>query len=120
MVYNIVISLVCIIQDDMFNMDDISDMWGGGASPLSERRSSDVRSTDSRPRVRKKQTERSPPVMAAEDKLLLPGKFYCILNLELLNEISHTTGLRLQDLNHCCMETIKVVDSAWYLRPIHI
>ena len=77
----------------MFNMDDISDMWGGGASPMSERRGSDVRSTDSRPRVRKKRTERSPPVMAPEDKHLLPGTFSCILNLELFNKIiSNTTG----------------------------
>ena len=68
-----------LFQDEMFNMDDISDVWGGGGtSPMSDRRGS----TESRPRVRKKQ-ERSPPVVAPEDKPLLPGIFTCTVEPDL-------------------------------------
>ena len=66
---------ILILKDEIFNMDDVSDVWGGGGvSPTSERRGSDVRSTDSRVRGRRKQKERSPPVEPVlENKPLLPG-----------------------------------------------
>ena len=68
---------VLILKDEIFNMDDVSDVWGGsGVSPTSERRGSDVRSTDSRVRGRRKQKERSLPVQPVlENKPLLPGTY---------------------------------------------